>query len=351
MSIARGKMAQRTLKACNERSLPSNAQLANTRYRAWLHEWVENADIRDANVTHIRSSRYKDFHDLHKFNVACEATLPQVVDLLYRFYSVDLLHRLQHVKVMPSEGANMLTCSFTIEAISMPEVEKDRPLPTRESHRLAFDSLKDYQDVITGRNFYGRGNRPPKFASSGSQRGYLGQPLDVTLKADDPDKNAVHFRLEKSDIEGLRVDERSGRVEWTPDRKGEFEILVCAVDDGIPAKEVSQTLRLEITDPPVAEERKSRPTFDEAKYTFVTGIVEINGRRQVWLTVRSEGKWLRLYEGDTFKVGSFEGKIVKIYPRHVEIASQDVLWSVRYGQSINDGEELEGGPNVAASRQ
>ena len=67
--------------------------------------------------------------------------------------------------------------------------------------------------------------------------------------------------------------------------------------------------------------------------------------------MRSEGKWLRLFEGETFQVGSFEGKIVKIYPRHVEIQSQDTLLSVRYGQSISEGEELKEGPNVAASPQ
>ena len=113
----------------------------------------------------------------------------------------------------------------------------------------------------------------------------MGKSLDVTLKAEDPDKNAVHYRLDKSDLEGLRIDERSGRIEWTPDRTGEFEIQVCAVDDGVPAKEVSQTLRLAITDPPAPPKPTERRSFDETKHTFVTGIVEINGRRQVWLTV------------------------------------------------------------------
>jgi len=30
------------------------------------------------------------------------------------------------------------------------------------------------------------------------------------------------------------------------------------------------------------------------------GIVEIKRATPVWLTVRSEGKWLRLFEGETF---------------------------------------------------
>ena len=84
----------------------------------------------------------------------------------------------------------------------------------------------------------------------------------------------------------------------------------------------------------------------------MTGIVEVNGRRQVWLTVRTQGKWLRLFEGETFQVGAFEGKVIKIHPRHVEIESADTLLSVRYGQSINEGDVLrEGKVDVAATGQ
>jgi hypothetical protein len=348
--IHRGKSANRILQVCRERSLPSDPQLANSRYRAWLHEWIEKANIRGENVTWARTSRYQDAHDRHMVNMDFEATLPQLVDLLYHFYSVDFLHRIQFAKIAPSQG-NRLAVNFTIEAISMPDAAKDQPLSARKADRLAFQDLKDYQNVIVTRNFYGRGNQPPKFASSSTQRGHVGEPLDVTLKVDDPEKGEIHYRLEKSDIAGLHVNERSGRVEWTPDRTGEFEIQVCATDDGIPAKEASQTVRLEITEKPKVEERRERPSFDEAKYTFVTGIVEINGRRQVWLTVRSQGKWLRLYEGETFHVGTFEGKIVKIHPRHVEIESGDAVWSVRYGQNLSEGQEIiDRGPDVATAR-
>ena len=43
--VHRGKVANRVLKACQERSLPSNPELASTRYRAWLHDWIEQADV------------------------------------------------------------------------------------------------------------------------------------------------------------------------------------------------------------------------------------------------------------------------------------------------------------------
>ncbi len=234
----------------------------------------------------------------------------------------------------------------------MPDAEKDRELRDIAAQRLAFDTLEDYQKVIVQRNPYAPANQPPKITSSESHSGYVNQPVSVTLKAEDPEKTAVRFRVEGSGVEGLTVDESSGRIEWTPKSIGEYELQVFAMDDGIPSKESSQTLRIAVTEPPPPEvPPPARRTFDEAKYTFVTGIVEINGRRQVWLTVRSEGKWLRLFEGDTFQVGAFEGKIVKIYPRHVEIQSQESVVSVRYGQSISEGEVIKEPAAVAATTE
>ena len=348
--IHRGNVADRVLKTYKERSLPSNPDLANSRYREWLLKWADSAKIKGANVSDSNWYPVAKSHGRHKFQVNCNATLAQLVDLLFRFYSTDYLHRIVTLTAKSQPESKLLQVKMTIEAIGMTGVERET-LSDLPAHRLAFDKVDDYHKVIVSRNYYGPANKPPAFTSSESQHGYVQQPVSVTLKAEDPDKNSVRYRLDKSDIEGLRLDESSGKIEWTPDRIGEFEIVVSAVDDGVPAKEVSQTVRLAISDPPPKEERKASRSFDEAKYTFVTGIVEINGRRQVWLTVRTEGKWLRLFEGETFQVGSFEGKIVKIHPRHVEIESQDAVLSVRYGQSISEGEKLEEGPDVAASGQ
>jgi len=346
--IHRGAVAERVLKAYRERSLPSDPDLASSRYREWLLKWTEGAQVSGSNVSHTSWYPVAKSHGRHKFQVNCEATLAQLVDLLFRFYSSDQLHRIVMLKAKTQPDGKLLTMNITVEAIGMTGAEKDT-LSDMPAQRLAFAQVEAYHQTIVSRNYYGPANKPPQFTSSASQQGHVQRPLSVTLKAEDPDKHAVRFRLDQCDIEGLRVDAGSGRIEWTPDRVGEFQIVVSAVDDGVPAKETSQTVRLTITEPPPQETPPPRRSFDEAKYTFVTGIVEINGRRQVWLTVRTDGKWLRLFEGETFQVGAFEGKILKIHPRHVEIASQGTVVSVRYGQSISDGEEIEGGPDVAAS--
>ena len=288
-------------------------------------------------------------HDRHVFSVVGDVTLPQLVDMLYQFYSTDYLHRIKLLSAKPSEG-KYLTVNLTIEAISLPDAEKDKEMKDLPAHRLMFDDLAAYKKGIVSRNPYAPANQPPKIVSSDSTGGYVGQPVSFSVKAEDPEKTSVRFRLEGENPDGVKIDEESGRLTWTSASKGEFEVNVVAFDDGIPSKEAAQTIRINIGDPPPPETpQPTRRSFDEAKYTYVTGIVEVNGRRQVWLTVRSEGKWLRLFEGETFEIGDYEGKIVKIHLRHVEIESQDETRSVRYGESISEGEVVTKDPGVAAS--
>lgn len=344
----RGKLAQRLLQTYKERSLPSDKDLASSRYRAWLHDWLEKAGVK-ADVKETQVVPHRQMHERHTFTVgSSEVTLPQLVELLYQFYSTDYLHRIKALSAKPFKG-KYLSVTFTIEAISLPDADKDKKMKEMPAHRLMFDDLAAYKKGIVSRNPYAPANQPPKIVSSDSQRGYLNQEVSFTIKADDPEKSPVRFRLDGENPEGVKIDEESGRVTWKSAEKGEFKVNVVAFDDGIPSKEVAQTIRINIGDPPEETVVVKKPSFDQAKYTYVTGIVEVNGRRQVWLTVRSEGKWLRLFEGETFEVGDFEGKIVKIHLREVEIQAQDETRLVRYGESISEGEVVPKDPGVAAS--
>jgi len=51
----------------------------------------------------------------------------------------------------------------------------------------------------------------------------------------------------------------------------------------------------------------------------VNGIVEINGRREVWLYSRTEDKTFKLSENETFQVGKTQGRVLRIGLRDVEL--------------------------------
>ena len=79
------------------------------------------------------------------------------------------------------------------------------------------------------------------------------------------------------------------------------------------------------------------PPFDDAKHAYVTGIVQVNGRLQAWITVRTTGEVLRLFEGDPVKVGQLEGKIVSIGPRTVVVETGDQQTRIDLGKNLREG--------------
>jgi hypothetical protein len=89
-----------------------------------------------------------------------------------------------------------------------------------------------------------------------------------------------------------------------------------------------------------AAARPEPPAFDDAKHAYVTGIVQVDGRLQAWITVRTTGEVLRLFEGDPVKVGLLEGKIVAIGPRMLVLESGEEQTRVELGKNLREGKAL-----------
>jgi len=81
------------------------------------------------------------------------------------------------------------------------------------------------------------------------------------------------------------------------------------------------------------------PSFDHAKYTVVTAILEVGGLPQVWIQVRTTGKKFELREGGSFDVGTDRATVVRIGRREVEIEIDGRRRIVRLGESVRDGVE------------
>ncbi len=54
----------------------------------------------------------------------------------------------------------------------------------------------------------------------------------------------------------------------------------------------------------------------------MTGIIEALGKRQFFVTVRTDGRILRLQEGDNLSVGSVKGIVRQIGTEQVEIETE-----------------------------
>ncbi len=89
--------------------------------------------------------------------------------------------------------------------------------------------------------------------------------------------------------------------------------------------------------PNVARTTPPAPKFDDAKFAFFTATIQVDGRYQAWIHVRTTNETLRLFEGDAVKVGLFDGKIVSIEPRMIVLKSGDEELRVELGHNLRDG--------------
>lgn len=83
-----------------------------------------------------------------------------------------------------------------------------------------------------------------------------------------------------------------------------------------------------------------KPKFDEAKYTFLTSVVSIDGEPQAWLSVRPTKELLKLRTGDEIKVGQFGGKLIRIAPTEIEIEQDGKLRKVTLGKSLGEATDV-----------
>jgi len=78
--------------------------------------------------------------------------------------------------------------------------------------------------------------------------------------------------------------------------------------------------------------------FDASKFAYVTGIVEVNGKPQVWVKARTTDEKFQLYQGDGLQIGPFQATIARINPRDVEIEVQGQRHTIPLGGSVRGGE-------------
>lgn len=86
---------------------------------------------------------------------------------------------------------------------------------------------------------------------------------------------------------------------------------------------------------------KPKSSFDDATQAYVTGIVELDGRLEAWINVRTTGEFLRLSKGATFEIGLMSGYIADISARAVLLETDDGLIEVGFGQSFRQGESVK----------
>ena len=309
---ALGRAAARKIAQFEERSLPANPESARTGYQTWLINEMEAAGLIEPDVRLGNSQGSdRDLFIRHPFVVVVSGTLPDVVEFLHAFYSVDWLHRITQLKLHPVKESKLLDITMHIDTLSLRKANSVDKVEPRPSNRLILPDRDAYYDTVVGRNFFGPRNQEPKISVSGSLDSFFPREVELTIKGTDPDPHdQVYYKLVESAAPDAKLDPVTGKFTWTPKAIGTYEFVVEGIDDGFPAK-VSNREKF-VLDVKEQKTTAQTPTFDFARFTDLTAVLDVAGQGEVWLHVRPLGRIEVLHQGDQFEIGSVKGTVAQI---------------------------------------
>ena len=351
-TIQLGSRATRQLAQLRERSLPADRETAQSLYQRWLLNLVDEVGITNPSVD-VGDRRLGGLYfNRISFQIDGEATLEQAVHFFHRFYSSNDLHRIQEfsLKPFPNRDSNELDFSATIEAMILPG-NKRQTVGDLASNRMT-DGIDAYQKAILGRNLFAPPNSPPSIRPIANKRTARGQQFTVRVSADDDDEaDKLTYRLVGYAPDGAAINAETGKIDWLPDKNDEYEFTVQVSDDGTPSLSDEATFRVTVTDPPkddVADD-DDEDRFDEAEFAYLVGTVSTGPKREIWVSIRTTGKLLRLSAGDALNVGTVKGVVKEIGDRHASIRTDAGELRVRVGQNLRQGQISKPPQQAAAS--
>lgn len=342
-----GFQANRRMNYYNSVALPANFEVANNEYGSWLKLLIEKEGMsissfqpRDAGS--LRASLAdKEIGRKKRFIVQARSNLKQLNEFLKKFYAVDVLHRIDTLKVVPiTEGTGKkkvrsgeLSLSMTFETLSLNDAgERDDFL--EQTTNLARDDAE--YDKILQRNIFGPANNPPTLTARKRIEVYTDSTASVTFTGKDADNaDKLTFELLESDIEGLelKTSRTTARLNFKSQEERECRIKVRVSDSGYPAKfDEAETLVVFKKRPPPKPRAKTTPPppFKHLPHTRVTGITsEVDGSWVAFIEIRTSGKNYMLKVGETFQLDDAKWEITSIDAAEVMFRSGDKTYVAR----------------------
>ena len=142
------------------RALPSDPEIARSLYKNWLLSLTAAAGLEDTRVEPREPRPHRDVYQTLPFSVHARGTGDELTGFLYAFYSKGHLQKIRQLTIKPLEGSRDLDLRIAIEALSMPDADREDELSEEPSARLADASSTDYE-VIGDRNLFAAYQPPP----------------------------------------------------------------------------------------------------------------------------------------------------------------------------------------------
>lgn len=365
-----------------QRSLSSQENVAQGEYREWLRQLVEE-DIKFKGAPKVTWRVTTDFKSefgkknvIYKqlnFQLDCQGTYGQLVELLYKFYEKNYIHKITRldlnlVKGKRVEGKvtfdrNKFNVKAQIQVLSLVDADEARSPIAVENIKLFYQdaetgefisSLEDYNAIVMKRNLFGFPNNPPDFGSRKKTFDFEeGDRVSLRLSADDEDDDDLEYMLTSTDgkVNSDQIDQsRPGSFKLDIEKLGSYEFKAMVTDKANYPKSDDMLVVVNIEEkepePPKKDPDPPAPKFDPLKFTFLEAIVQnFAGQPICWINVRPLGTLHKVAAGAEFEVGKREVKVVKINRRDVIIS----IDGDQYLFSVNDSLGQPKGDRIASS--
>jgi hypothetical protein len=159
--VQKGREAEARLDQWRRRALPSDPNAAKSLYQNWLLELAVRKGVRGARVEPTATRQRRGIYLSLAFSVQGQAELDELTRLLYDFYSAGHLHQIRRLSIKPLEGSREFDLFLLVEALSLPDADRNNELTEESSDRLAAGDLETYRKVIVDRNLFAPYSPPP----------------------------------------------------------------------------------------------------------------------------------------------------------------------------------------------
>ncbi|HEV3342723.1 MAG TPA: hypothetical protein VG125_20290 [Pirellulales bacterium] len=301
-AVQRGTKANKKLAEWQHRSLPTDLVLARSLYKNWLAGLAERTRLAKADVTLGADVPKPGIYVKVPVSVRGQGTMEQVIQFLFDFYQADHLHYIRQLTLTPLAGNDAAPTPGTPGGQAGPPMPGGGP--TGGPGRFA------------GRGGGGGPGGPGGLGRGGPRTDGPKYELVLAIEA---------LSLPGGDRPDQLSDAKSDRLAYTE---------VDAYRKTITERNFFSPYQ------PVVEN-------DPAADTYVTAVVKKEGKYQVWISLRSSGKMLKLYEGETFDLGKEKATISRIDRGTVEIEAGGRRREVALGNNLT----LQRGPRGGFGRR
>ncbi|HUT92332.1 MAG TPA: flagellin hook IN motif-containing protein [Thermoguttaceae bacterium] len=343
--VARSVKAQARLDELDRRSLPADPKLARSLYYNWLFKLADEVGFSDPKVDAAGDGRKQGeggAYRVLRFTVKAEASLDELTEFLYKFYSVDHLHQIHSLTIEPIERSSDLNVRLGLEALCLPGAET----PTVDAVEGSFATVTGLTpDLKTELVYTGNDEKladAAKLKLAGGKKA-----VELSFKGTESLEEvleAINAQTAKSGVVAKLDGNRLHLRTKAPDADASSPRLAASELDVYREAIAKRNVFAAYKPPaPVREERPEPepPKFDPCKFAYLTGIVKgLSDEPEVWLIARTTGTKYTLREGETFEVGDVSAKVIHINRRDAEIEFDGKRWLVPMGDNLREAKPL-----------